>query len=177
MIRVLLTAALGSLILASAAGAADNKSSADSLVGKWWFPKKNGKMEIYREGDKFLGKVISYEKPEQLDDNNPDESLRSRKFVGILMMQDFVYDADDAQWTDGTIYDADSGKTYSCNMWYKDGDPQVLNVRGYVGISILGRTEIFTRVTAEDEAAEAAQLAEAEKAKDAPPPDEEKGAE
>lgn len=176
MIRPILRGTVLGALLVSAALAADKKSPADSLLGKWWFPKKNGKMEVYREGDKYFGKVISYEKSEQLDENNPDPALRSRKFVGILMMQDFVYDADDEKWIDGTIYDADSGKTYSCNLWYKDGDPNSLNVRGYVGISILGRTEIFTRVTAEEEAAEAAELAEAEKAKETDEAGEEKSA-
>ncbi len=152
------------LLTAQPLAAAQAKSAGDSLLGKWWFPEKNGQMEIYREGDKYFGKVISYEKPEQLDENNPDPKLQTRKFVGILMVQDFTYDADDKKWIDGTIYDADSGKTYSCTMWYKDDDPAVLNVRGYVGLAILGRTEVFTRVTKEDEEREAKAKAEAEKA-------------
>ena len=45
----------------------------------------------------------------------------------------------------GKIYDPESGKTYSCKMWY-DGGPGKLKVKGYVGISILGRTTLWTRV-------------------------------
>lgn len=129
---------------------------ADAVLGKWWFPEKNGKMEVFREGDKYFGKVIAYDKPDELDKNNPDPELRERRFVGILMLHDFVYDAEEEEWTDGTIYDGDSGKTYQCTMWFEDGDLTKLNARGYIGFALLGRTEIFTRVKPEEEDQDAA---------------------
>jgi uncharacterized protein (DUF2147 family) len=46
-------------------------------------------------------------------------------------------------WAGGKIYDPENGKTYSCKM-VLDGE-QYLKVRGYIGISLLGRTEIWTR--------------------------------
>ena len=54
----------------------------------------------------------------------------------------------------GTIYDGDSGKTYNCTLWFENGDTAQLSARGYVGISLFGRTEVFTRVTDKDEKSE-----------------------
>ncbi|RZL30018.1 MAG: DUF2147 domain-containing protein, partial [Pedobacter sp.] len=51
---------------------------------------------------------------------------------------------DGSKWIDGTIYDPKTGKTYSCNLTLKDNN--TLNVRGYIGISIIGRSETFKRV-------------------------------
>ncbi|MBX7167831.1 MAG: DUF2147 domain-containing protein [Pirellulales bacterium] len=165
--RTLVLTLAGLLILPAVALAADKKSPGDTLLGKWWFPKKNGRLEIVNKDGVYFGNVIAYyEDPEALDKNNPDESLRKRKFIGIEMLRDFTYDADAQEWSGGTIYDGDSGKTYKSRMWYKDGDPNTLNVRGFIGISILGRTEIFTRVTKEDEAKDAADAAAKEKEKE-----------
>lgn len=76
------------------------------------------------------------------DLKNPDESLRKRPILGMEILRDFVYN--DGKWTDGKIYDPKSGKTYSCNMNIEEnGD---LHMRGYVGISLLGRTETWKRV-------------------------------
>jgi uncharacterized protein (DUF2147 family) len=46
-------------------------------------------------------------------------------------------------WENGTIYDPNNGKTYSCNMKMKS--PNELEIRGFIGISILGRTTVWTR--------------------------------
>jgi uncharacterized protein (DUF2147 family) len=61
---------------------------------------------------------------------------------GLILLNNFVFDADDKVWEDGTIYDPKNGKTYSCNITLVDDK---LNVRGYVGISMIGRTAIWTK--------------------------------
>lgn len=147
------------LLPAGAALAADKEKPADAVLGKWWFPKKNGKMEIYRDGDKFFGKVIAYDEEGALDKNNPDPELAKRPFVGIIMLGDFVYNADKEVWDSGTIYDGDNGKTYKCKMWFEDGDLSQLQARGFIGVALLGRTETFARVTKEEEEAAAKALA------------------
>jgi uncharacterized protein (DUF2147 family) len=152
--RISLLLACGLLIWSLPALAAD-KSAADAVLGKWWFPKKNGQLEITKSGGVYSGKVIAYDDPEVLDNKNPDPELAKRKFVGIEMLSNFKYDADENQWLGGTIYDGDSGKTYKCTLWFEDGKPDELKARGYIGISLLGRTETFKRVTAEDEQAAA----------------------
>jgi uncharacterized protein (DUF2147 family) len=62
--------------------------------------------------------------------------------MGMVLMKDFEYDAKNV-WDDGEIYDPKSGKTYSCKMTLID--PDRLEVRGYIGISLIGRTDNWTR--------------------------------
>lgn len=156
MLRIALLFSLAVLMLPiSLALAADPSDPADAVLGRWWFPEKNGQMEIFRDKDIYFGKVVKYDDPDALDENNPDPKLRDRKFVGITMLENFTYDSNKKKWVDGTIYDGDSGKTYKCTMWFEDGNLDRLNVRGYIGISLLGRTEIFERVKETDETAAA----------------------
>jgi uncharacterized protein (DUF2147 family) len=134
---------------------AADKPAGNAVLGKWWFPKKNGQFEIQNTKGIYTGRVIAYDDPEALDKNNPDPKLAKRKFVGIEMLSNFKYDAGKNQWSEGTIYDGDSGKTYSGTLWFEEGKPNELCGRGYIGISLLGRTEVFQRVTADDETAAA----------------------
>lgn len=119
------------------------KVSKEDILGIWWSPKKDGRIEVYEEKGKYHGKLI-WTLPEfegNKDIKNPDMKKRERPVLGIKLLENFKYD--DGEWVDGTIYDPDNGKTYSCYMELKSKNK--LKVRGYIGISLLGRTEIFTR--------------------------------
>lgn len=152
--RVLLVA-VALLLISGSRGVAADKSASDAVLGKWWFPKKNGQLEIKKANGIYSGSVVAYDDPEALDNKNPDPKRATRKFVGIEMLSNFKYDPDENKWVGGTIYDGDSGKTYKCTLWFEDGKPDALQARGYIGIALLGRTETFQRVTAEDEKAAA----------------------
>ena len=125
---------------------AADKEPADEVLGKFWFPKKNGKLEVTKKDGIYTGKVIEYDEADALDKNNPDPELAKRKFVGIEMLSNFSYDPKKKQWNGGTIYDGESGKTYKCSLWFEKGDTSVLMGRGYVGVSLFGRNEKFERV-------------------------------
>jgi uncharacterized protein (DUF2147 family) len=122
---------------------------ADDIVGTWLTTSKNpARVEIYKQGDKYFGKIIWLKDPMQdgkdkTDIKNPDASLRSEKIMGLVILKNARFNGDDA-WKDGSIYDPESGKTYSCNISL-DGKNK-LKLRGYVGISLLGRTEVWSRV-------------------------------
>jgi len=60
------------------------------------------------------------------------------------MLKDFTYKEKD-EWIDGTIYDPENGTTYSCIITTKDGN--VLNIRGYIGVKALGRTDTWKKIT------------------------------
>ena len=60
--------------------------------------------------------------------------------VGSDFMTGFTFK--DGEYVNGKIYDPESGKTYNCKMWLDDSQ---LKVRGYWGVSLLGRTETFVR--------------------------------
>lgn len=121
---------------------------ADAVLGKWLSPNGEDQIQIYKKGDKYFGKLswIKYPNDEtgkpKTDKKNPDKTLRSRQELGLELLKDFKYDGDNV-YEDGTIYDPKSGKTYSCKMTI---DGEKLKIRGYVGISLLGRSEIWTRV-------------------------------
>jgi uncharacterized protein (DUF2147 family) len=122
--------------------------SADAILGSWANPNKEDHILIYKKGNKFYGKLdwIKFPNDEtgkpKTDKKNPDPALRSRPDLGLELLKDFNY-AGDSVYEDGTIYDPKSGKTYSCKMTI-EGDE--LHIRGYVGISLFGRTEVWTKV-------------------------------
>lgn len=115
------------------------------VMGVWWFPNGSGQVEIYRKEGRLFGRVVSYRDSDQLDENNPDPALRRRRFVGIDMIADFQFSSETERWEGGTIYDADSGRTYRGLLWIDPDDVETLWARGYVGLAIFGRTERFTR--------------------------------
>ena len=125
-----------------------SQNKADDIMGIWLTGgKEPAKIQIYRSGDKFYGKIIWLKNPtdngkQRIDANNPDKSKRNNSIVGLVMLTGFKFDGDD-EWKGGDIYDPESGKTYSSYMYLKDKN--TLKVRGYVGISLLGRTETWIR--------------------------------
>ena len=123
------------------------KPDSDKILGVWLVEDKDAKVEIYKKNNKFYGKIIWLKEPKEngkpkLDKNNPNEKLQTRPLIGLLILKDFVY-TDDLEWEDGEIYDPGNGKTYGCNMELEDYN--TLEVRGYIGISLFGRTDVWTR--------------------------------
>lgn len=120
----------------------------DDILGKWLNPSGEGQIEIYKRGDKFFGKLAWIKEPNdergkpKTDEKNPTESLRNKPLSGLEILKNFVFD--DGKWIDGTIYDPKSGKTYSCKISLKDANQ--LSIRGFIGVSLIGRTEVFKRV-------------------------------
>lgn len=126
---------------------------ADDILGIWWNQEKTSKIEVFKKGDKYHGKIIwlkdefedgSTTKP-NLDDKNPDASLQSRKVLGLEILTDLEWDDD--EWDDGEIYDPKSGNSYSCYAEFEDeNNLDRLKLRGYVGFSLIGRTSYWTRI-------------------------------
>lgn len=123
---------------------------ADDLLGTWLNEDKDGHVKIYKENGKYYGKLIWLKNPideetgkAKLDKHNDDEELQKRPLQDLMLLTDFVYD-EDGEWEDGEIYDPKSGNTYSCYIQMESMDK--IKVRGYIGISLLGRTTYWTRV-------------------------------
>jgi len=118
-------------------------------VGTWTNADKKAKFEIYECGAKLCGKIAWIKDPNQedgkpkLDINNPDASLKNRPIMGMEFMKNFKQNEKD-KWDNGTIYDPQSGKTYSC--YIKIIDKNKIEVKGYIGLSLIGRSQIWTRV-------------------------------
>ena len=125
------------------------KAQTDKIEGLWYNDIKSAKVLITKASNgKFYGKVVWLKEPlkngkPKVDELNSDEKLRTRPRLGLPVLADFVKDGDDNnKYTDGTIYDPNNGKTYSCKMTYKGN---TLDIRGYIGISLFGRTTTWSR--------------------------------
>jgi uncharacterized protein (DUF2147 family) len=136
-------------VLANILQTAAQTREADLVVGTWLVQDKKAKIQIYQKSGKYHGKIVWLKEPDdesgkpKLDKENPEESLRTRPLLGLVMLRDFVYD-EDREWEDGEIYDPKNGKTYSCVMTLSE-DGKTLDVRGYIGFSFIGRTQVWTR--------------------------------
>ncbi len=125
--------------------------SPDKIIGKWLTATKDSKIEIYKKGGKYFGKIIWVRdsvvngKP-TTDINNPNDRLKSRPVKGLNILKEFVFDIDDDEWIDGKIYDPRSGSTYSCMMWFDSGNHNRLVIKGYIGFSLMGRKVKWTRI-------------------------------
>jgi uncharacterized protein (DUF2147 family) len=122
---------------------------ADDIVGIWLTTgKEPAKIQIYKSGQKYYGKIVWLQNPlengkPKVDENNPDKNKRNQQIIGLVILSDFKFD--DEEWDHGKIYDPENGKTYSCILTLRDRI--TLKVRGYVGVSLLGRTEKWTKTS------------------------------
>ena len=120
----------------------------DAVVGKWLSATGDGQIEIYKRSDKYFGKLSWIKEPNdekgkpKVDNKNPNTSLRVKPMLGLEILKDFIFE--NGKWTDGTIYDPNTGKIYSCNLTLKENGQ--LNIRVYIGISLIGRSETWKRV-------------------------------
>jgi uncharacterized protein (DUF2147 family) len=111
------------------------------ILGDWYSDTKDGKIEIFKRGEKYYGKVVWLRDDKTTDWQNPNPKLRSQKVLGMVILKDFTFK--DNKWEGGTIYDPNNGKSYSCVL--KIDEKNNLVVRGYIGISLIGRSSIWTR--------------------------------
>jgi len=135
---------LVSMVIATPALAVE----ADAVIGEWYTKDSKALVQIYKQGDVYNGKIIWLKEPNnedgsaKLDTNNPDESRQGQPIVALNLVQGFTYKGGN-KWADGTIYDPDNGKTYKCKMNLNDDG--TLKVRGFIGVSLIGRTQVWTR--------------------------------
>jgi uncharacterized protein (DUF2147 family) len=124
-----------------------SQTNAD-IVGEWYNAEKDAVITLFEENETVSGKITWMQFPN--DDNgnpktdplNPDEKLKSRARMGMVMLTGFAYD-EDSVWDDGELYDPKKGKTYSGMMTLKDKN--TIDLRGYIGFSFIGRSSTWTR--------------------------------
>ncbi len=122
--------------------------NAQSVEGVWLSADGTGWIKIELGAAGLIGSIAGspdesgQRKPTDKDDLNSDPALRDRLLLGLTIMDGFTY-AGEGKWKNGRIYDPNSGKTYKCKLTLVDEN--TLELRGYIGISLLGRTETWTR--------------------------------
>jgi len=130
-------------------------TGADDILGVWNNQEQDAKIEIKKCGNKYCGKIVwlkvsNYSEGSnegvpgtpKVDHNNPDKNLRRSPVIGLPIVHDFSY-AGGNVWYDGRVYDPKNGRTYSGKLTLVS--PDQLNLRGFIGISLFGRTAIWTR--------------------------------
>jgi len=141
---VSLTLALASSAILSIAAKADEGSSP---VGLW--KTEDAQVEIFEADGKLSGKIAALNKEytsdgiEKTDISNPDPAKRSRPLIGLVFMTGFTPEGS-GRWDHGTVYDPKTGHTYASFLEYNGGD--TIKLRGYIGISLIGRTAVWTKV-------------------------------
>ncbi len=131
------------LFLISSVAVFSQTIKADDIIGTYMTAENEGMVEITKRGAKYYGKLTWTKTVGKLDSNNPDPKQKTDKLAGKEILKDFVFNGSD-QWADGTIYDPKNGKTYDCKLT-PDAKGN-LNVRGFIGISLLGRTSFWIKV-------------------------------
>jgi len=122
--------------------------SSDNFTGLW--KTKGGKsiIKIYKINNEYEGKIVWLEEPldkngtAKQDTKNPNKHLRKNKLLNLEILHGFKFKK--SVLKDGKIYDPKSGKTYSCIIKSKKSN---LVIRGYIGISLLGRSETWEHCT------------------------------
>ncbi len=137
------------LLLISTMGFA--QQPADKIIGKWESIDGEVKLrfDIFKQDGNYFGKLLwasnMFEedgKTPKKDFNNPDESLKSRSRQGIINVTNLTYK--NGEYLGGKLYNPTDGDTYSLSAKLKSADE--LHFRGYLGISLLGKTMKFKRV-------------------------------
>ena len=112
---------------------------ADTIAGQWLPPGGDVILEVLV--DETARIRIKRTLDPQFDVHNPYRSLRGKLVDGLEIGKDFTMDG--GNWSGGTLYDPQNGKTYRGTLKLLDDDH--LSLRGYIGLTMFGRSEVWTR--------------------------------
>ena len=124
-------------------------SAQNSVLGKWKsIDDETGKalaiVEIFEKNEKIYGRVLEVLNPKNKNhicSKCADED-KDKPIIGLVVMKGLKKDGN--EYNGGKILDPKSGKLYKCYINLEDEDK--LKVRGYIGISLFGRTQYWHRV-------------------------------
>ena len=123
-----------------------NAQNAEDICGYWRTLKGNTQFHITKNENGLYSITIAWLriKKERIDSNNPNPQLRNRKFLQLVISDNIVFLKDKNKWV-GTIYDPESGNTYSCKLHF-DKDKDILKLKGSVkGVRALAHETICIR--------------------------------
>jgi uncharacterized protein (DUF2147 family) len=130
-------------IIVTLFGAAPASAQSAEPVGVWLTEKGDARVKITKCGSGICGVIVSLREPidhatgqPQIDDKNPNPSLRTRPIIGLSLFTGMRPSAP-GKWS-GQIYNADDGGTYVSYVTFSGGD--ALRVEGCVGMICGGET-------------------------------------
>jgi uncharacterized protein (DUF2147 family) len=125
--------------------------SQTSPVGRWkTFDEATGKatsvVSIWEENGKLYGRIEKLIDPDPKDPaprcHRCEGELKGKPLIGLRILWDLRKDGD--KWSGGNVLDPDNGKVYKSLIVVEVGGKR-LKVRGFVGFSLLGRTQYWLR--------------------------------
>ncbi len=157
--KILITAVLFVFAVAFA-GTANAQNKADKIVGYYLtYDDETGaeksQVQIYKDPNngKYYGKIVWLKDPlkdgkPKVDDKNPEAKYHNRAIIGLEILKGFKFDKSSEEWSDGSIYNPSSGKTYNCYINFESANK--IKIRGYIGASWmgLGKTAYWTKEAA-----------------------------
>jgi uncharacterized protein (DUF2147 family) len=120
----------------------------NELVGEWWTEGNQGRIRFVRAQDGTFRGIRTYSSAKHTvtnpvrDIHNPNPELRGRSTVGILIIWGLIYD--DGEYSSGYAYNPRDGKTYRLKAELIASD--TLRIRGYLGIPLLGKSQVWKRM-------------------------------
>lgn len=131
------------LLLTVAATVGASPLPADAIQGVWQ-TRSGGYIQIHRDNGAYVGTVVgSADGQARYDRHNPDADKQGRRLLGVTLLHGLKSEGN-GQYDDGTIYDPENGKSYHAKATLKDHD--TLDARGYIGVSLLGKTQTWHRI-------------------------------
>ena len=139
--------ALFALVTVAPARAQQLSPKLQNAIGRWQTysdGKPGGQVETYLVNGKLFGKVTQM-RPGRAPLDRCEKctgELKNQLILGMVILRNFRAVGDD--WVDGTAVDPENGKEYKGKIWSVGNDK--LSMRGFIGISLLGRTENWVRI-------------------------------
>jgi len=150
------------LFLLSSASFTQSQKDKDLILGNWKPSNGRSVVQIYKgnpqngeDPEKYYGKIVWLSEPNdengnpRTDINNDDKELRKKALKGLVIMKDMEFEEVDGKvvyWEGGTIYDPNNGSTYDFESEINKKNPNTMDGRGFIGVSLFGRTDTWTRM-------------------------------
>jgi len=140
---------------------ASNIEKADQILGDWKPSNGRSIIRIYKgvkdngeDPKKYYGKIIWLLEPNdangnpRTDINNSDDAKKKNKLKGLVNVKELEFVGNDQEWLweNGTIYDPNNGSEYSFKAEIDRKKPNQLLGKGYIGVSLFGREDVWTRM-------------------------------
>jgi uncharacterized protein (DUF2147 family) len=125
------------------------QQNGDDILGVWETGNGKAQVKITKVGNYYFGRIVWLKIPldaegkPKVDKNNEDPNKKNNPILGLQLVGGFEYKGSNL-WENGTIYDPETGKTYNCKITLVDANN--MNIRGFIGISMFGRTDSWKRV-------------------------------
>jgi len=121
------------------------------ITGTWLNQDQDAHIKIFELNGMFFGQIVWLKIPNdpetgkpKLDKHNSDDAKKTKPVLNLIIMKNLVWNESDQNWSGGLIYDPKSGNSYSLTCTLTNQN--TMELRGYMGLSLFGRTDIWTRV-------------------------------